>query len=614
MANKNGTRKLTEECIKRFDDLGSSGEIMHSNISHPTQFGLACVSSFEYWRGTPPQPTPQPLRCTKNIHPPCQQLQRSKLTMASLGDKLVHLSLEIEDRTKSAELLSQLISDQSSRHTCEITSLEKDQTASLQNFASKNGEITNAQSLAIQSSIERKKALETERDNLFAAHQQAEYSKKRNLDAIRGDNAKAKDTAHQEFKEEKCLREKAWFDARASEINKLTWKGIEPNVQRLVRKHQEQCEEIKANLQFSKQKLELQCENDLAERVQSYQRNDQQSSALANQRSDFANKLVREQNEHALSSNKVKDRLVQEEESAKKMLSLQRETLAKDYSVALSKIRCSSSVQRLAQDLSAKKSARKEEYTSNLELVGKEFISAKAQLEESWMKESAARFEKKSTKNMEDLLAWRSSEIDGLIRRSLLDQGTYDSSSSEDAAVQLIGLHAADVAALNESIMKYQTENKEIKGKISNIAHSKDELCGRVRKVEEELRIVDGKIKFIAGEIEHKKLSHKSILDETSNRIEGIIQTIVRRRYDIEQQVKDATENYGGELRRVMVYPGWHFVVVFSHRVPIVNQTENSHSMCLTQRPHQNQRKSNAGARGEIRQTRNLRDAVCGRN
>ena len=35
---------------------------------------------------------------------------------SSLGEKLVHLSLEIEDRTKSAELLQQLINDQTSRH------------------------------------------------------------------------------------------------------------------------------------------------------------------------------------------------------------------------------------------------------------------------------------------------------------------------------------------------------------------------------------------------------------------------------------------------------------------------------------------------------------------
>jgi len=474
--------------------------------------------------------------------------------MASLSDKLVHLSLEIEDRTKSAELLSQLISDQSSRHACEITSLENDQMASLQKFASESREITKAQSLANQSSIERKKALETERDNLFAAHQQAEYTKKKNVNAIQRDNAEAKDSAHQEFKEEKSLREKAWFDARVSEINKLTWKGIEPNVQRLVRKHQEQREEIKANLQFSKQKLELQCENDLAERVQAYQRNDQQSSALANQRSDFANTLVREQNEHTLTLNKLKDRLMQEEESAKKTFTLQLEILAKDYSVALSKIRCSPNVQRLAQDLTAKKSARKQEHSSNLELVGKDFISAKAKLEESWMKESEARFEKKSRENMEDLLAWRASEIDGLIRRSILDQGTYDSSLSEDAGVQLTASHTADAAALNESIVEHQIANKEIKEKLATIAHSKDELRSRVRKVEKELSIVDGKIKYIAGEIDRKKMSHKSILDETSNRIEGSIQSIVRRRYDIEQQVKDATEQYGRDLRQVKVY------------------------------------------------------------
>ena len=476
--------------------------------------------------------------------------QGCQVIMASLGDKLVHLSLEIEDRTKSAELLSQLINDQSSRHACEISNLENDQMASLQKLASEIREITNSLSHTNQSLDERKKALETQRDNLLAAHQQAEYAKKKNLDTIRQASAKAKDIAHQEFKEEKSLREKAWFDARVSEINKLTWKGIEPNVQRLVRKHQEQCEEIKANLQFSKQKLELQCENDLEERVQAYQRNEQQSSALANQRSDSANMLVREQNEHALSLVKLKDRLLQEEESAKKMFSLQLETLAKDYSVALSKIRCSPSVQRLPQDLSAKKSARQQELKSNLESMGKDIISTKAQWEESWMKESAARFEKKSSKNMEDLLAWRSSEIDGLIRRSLLDQGTYDLSSSEDANAS----HAADVAALNESIRKHQTVNKEIKEKLANIAHCKAELRSRVCKVEEDLNMVEGKIKNIVGEIERKKLSHKSILDETSNRIEGSIQSIVRSRYDIEQQVQEATEKFGRELRRVVIF------------------------------------------------------------
>ncbi|KAL3767650.1 hypothetical protein ACHAW5_006888 [Stephanodiscus triporus] len=468
--------------------------------------------------------------------------------MDSLGDKLVHLSLEIEDRTKSVELLSQLINDQSSRHACEITNLENEQTASLEKFASESKEILAGISHTNHSLIERKNALENQRDDLLATHQQVEYTKKKNLDAVRRDIAEAKESAHQAFKQEKSQREKAWFDARVSDINKITWKGIEPNVQRLVRKHREQCEEIKANLQFSKQKLELQCENDLAERVQGYQRNEQQSNALANQRSNFVNMLVREQNEHALSLIKLKERLVLEEESAKNMFALQLDTLAKDYSVALSKITCSPNVQRLAQDLSAKKSARQQELEANLARIGKDIISAKALWEESWMKESAARVEKKKSKTMEVLIAWRSNEIDGLIRKSLLDQGTHE--SSDDHGVQLTASHATDVTALNESIRKQQIVNKEIKDKLAAIDNSKAALRSRVSKVEEDLRFAESKLKDITCDIDRKKLQHASIMDETSIRIEGSIQAIVRRRCEIEKEIKDATEKYRRELRR----------------------------------------------------------------
>ena len=78
----------------------------------------------------------------------------------------------------------------------------------------------------------------------------------------------------------------------------------------------------------------LPCENDLAERVRGYQRNEQQSNALANQRSDFVNMLVREQNEHALSLIKLKERFVLEEDSAKNMFALQLDTLAKEQLTA----------------------------------------------------------------------------------------------------------------------------------------------------------------------------------------------------------------------------------------------------------------------------------------
>jgi hypothetical protein len=475
--------------------------------------------------------------------------------MESLGDKLVHLSLEIEDRAKSAELLSQLINDQSSRHLTEIRNLEKEKTATFQKLASDRGDILSGISNAIQSLIERKQSLETHRDDLLATHQQAEKSKKENLDAVRREIEDEKDAAHQSFKREKSQREKAYYDARVLEIDKLTWKGIEPNIARLVKNHREKWDEIKADLLFSKKKLELQCENELTERVQAYQRNEQQANNLVNQRSEFINMLDREQNEHALSLVKLKERFAQDEEATKNMYSLLLETLTNDYSVALSKIRCSSSVQRLAQDLSAKKRVRQQELESNLARLGKDALSAKAQWEVTWMKESAARVEKKISKNMEDLLSWRSSEIDSLIRKSLIDQEHYESSDDDDDVQQISS------AELQESIKKQHTVNNAKKEKLVTIARSKTDLLTRVGKAEKDISIVNGRLNDITSEFESKKVRHMSNLNETSNQIEASIQSTVRLRCSVEQQVKDAMVKYDGELRRVTVVVT-HFLCV----------------------------------------------------
>jgi hypothetical protein len=467
--------------------------------------------------------------------------------MSSLADKLVHLSLEIEDRAKSAELLSQLINDQSSRHLAEIRNLENEKVATFEKLSSERGDVLAGISNAIQSLVERKQSLEAHRDDLLATHQQAEKSKKENLDAIRREIEDEKEAAHQSFKREKSQREKAFFDARVLEIDKLTWKGIGPNVARIVKNHREKCDEIKTDLLFSKKKLDLQCENELMEKVQAYQRNEQQTNNHANQRSEFVNMLDREQKEHALNLIKLKDRLTQDEEAAQKMYSLELDIQAKDHTVALSKIRCSSSAQRLAQDLSAKSGARQQELELKLARLGKDAISAKAQWEVAWMNESAARVEKKISKNTEDLLSWRSSEIDSLIRKSLLDQERSETSSDDDDDDAQLD----SIAELQESIKKQQTVTDATKEKLVAIARSKADLLIRVSKVEKDISIINGKLNDITSEFESKKVRQLSILNETSNHIESSIQATVRLRCTIEQQVKDAMEKHNRELRRV---------------------------------------------------------------
>ncbi|KAL7526465.1 hypothetical protein ACHAXR_001501, partial [Thalassiosira sp. AJA248-18] len=383
--------------------------------------------------------------------------------MASLlGEKLVHLSLEIEDRTKSADLLSQLIGDQKSRHDGEVTNFEQEQTAFLQKFTEESKESQAMISHVTKSLVQRKKTLESQINELSAKKQDVEYSKKKNLDAVKRGICETKEIARKAYKQEKSQREKSWFDGRVSEIHKLTWKGIQPNVERLARKHKEQCEEIKSKTQFSKQKLDLQCENDLSERIQAFQRSEQQSNACITQRSDFANLLLREQNEHAMSLMKLKDKFMQDEEGSLSMYSLQLETLAKDNDVALSKLKSSKSVQQLNQQLLARTNTRKQELESRLGRVGKDIDSSQAQWEESWNETSSLRVEKKNKQKLDALLEWRKHEVDSLIRKSI---GQVDSKLSKDDEAQLTFSHEESVAALNLNISELQAQQDETKAR-----------------------------------------------------------------------------------------------------------------------------------------------------
>ena len=146
-------------------------------------------------------------------------------TSSSLGDGLVHLSLEIEDRTKSIELLQKLISDSSQRHALEINNFEKDQTVIHEKFTS---ECKDKEANALdttKSLIERKNALDSQIDYLLSKKKEAELTKKTKLDAVRKQIAETKEAANAAFKHERALREKAWYDNRVSEIHNLTWKG-----------------------------------------------------------------------------------------------------------------------------------------------------------------------------------------------------------------------------------------------------------------------------------------------------------------------------------------------------------------------------------------------------
>lgn len=463
--------------------------------------------------------------------------------MESLGDKLVHLSLDIDDRKKSAELLRQLIIDQNSRHENERTKYEDEQDAFLQKITSESSDHQDVISRTTGSLIDRKKALESQIDELLAKKNEAEHAKKKNLDAVRREIAETKDTAHKAHSEERCQREKEWYDQRVAAIHKMTLKGIQPNVDRITRRHKEQCNEIKSRTEYSKQKLELQSENDLTERIQAFQRNEQQSNNCINQRRDFANVLLREQNEHTMRVANLKEKLMKEEESTKKMYALQ---LSPRRNIALSKIQSSKPVHTLTQELSVKRDSKRQELEVKLERIGKENSSNKAQWEISWMEASEKRIEKKNKQKMTDLLQWRKAEIDSLIRKNLMNG--VDCKTPEDAESRLTALHEDNVAALQEILTKQFAAAEEGKANISTVASRKSQLVGNIKGLEDDLSVIESKLNDATNRLDQMRRQHKLHVSEATDSIDSSLQSISERRTHIEREIVDLRERLSKEL------------------------------------------------------------------
>ena len=249
--------------------------------------------------------------------------------------------------------------------------------------------------------------------------------------------------------------------------------------------------------------------------------------------------LLREQNQHSMALTKLKDKFIQEEESAKKMYSMSIETLKKDNEVALSKIQSSRRVQQLTQELSREKASRREELGFKLERIGQDMASVvKARWEDEWNKASAVRVEESEKQKKEELMQWRKQEIDDLIRRSILEQNSY--SLSNDEATQLS--HEDTIAAHKESLNEQKEIIEGTKANIASMAAKKSQLMLLINEVKEDTRNSDDMLQDITSKLERMKSKQKQILAETSKSTEDRLQTSRQRCHEIQKEGEHARE------------------------------------------------------------------------
>ena len=259
--------------------------------------------------------------------------------------------------------------------------------------------------------------------------------------------------------------------------------------------------------------------------------------------------IKKEQEEHNRNLAELKQQLAQEEESTKQLYALELETLAKDLTVKLSKLKASK-INHLSQQLQQQKKDKQRELESKLDQLEKDIIISKTKWEEDWQKGSALRVEEQTKQTHADLLLWRKQELDKLIRQSVLDdQNTTCIDMSDSRIAELKESHRTNVVQLNESIDKQISTNEGIKKKLASLAKRRAKLEASKDEIEEMDHAVEDKLTDITNKYNRTKKHQELKIKEVHNGIDKSIQSISRKQNDVEKEIANFKENSEKELQ-----------------------------------------------------------------
>ena len=355
------------------------------------------------------------------------------------------------------------------------------------------------------------------------------------MESLRRNIIEEKEAAHKAYTRERSDRESQWFNGRVSEIQKLTLRGIQPNIERLVRKHKQECEEIKCKSHSSKQKLEIQCENDFSERVEAFRHCQQQSNSCIAQRNDLGHLLLREKNEHVSSLIKLKQTFMQEEEASKKMYEIELHALTKDHNAAISKVKHAKGAQSLLQQCSSKKRWRQQELESKLEHVGKCKISSRRTWEEAWMEDSRSRVEEINRQKMTDLSKQRESSVKDLIKSSIIGKNSL--SSSINYKMEGMDDHQNKMELMKSKLDSLNCYNEELDTKILAITNAKNQLMHSIAEIEKQCGAINSKSNATSKNKDRKSTQKDRSIEDFSNRFDASLELIDRRKNDVEHEI-----------------------------------------------------------------------------
>ena len=458
----------------------------------------------------------------------------------ALAAKVATLQLELEDRTKTAELLTKLLSDQAKRNEEERTSLHGEHTVAyeqlLDDCKRKEKELADS-----TDELQRKKRhLEQKIKDLAMERKASELRKKSNTENLRQQIQSKKEEAHAKFQADKANCEKLWHVRRTQEIAEMTWNSVQPNIERLNRKHRERCEDLQSQTEFTRHKLEAHAEIELADKVQAFRADMERRNSEGERVDGISENLSRKTIEHRAELKSLREALELEEKSTGDLHALEVETLLQENKAELVSLEAPNVVERFARELECETTNKAKELATRVESIRGELEKAKVTFEADWRKKAGERMEKKMQKYCEELTAWRNCEIDSLLRQSVIDEENYPPAQDDSGAMQ-------EEETMTERLRSRLERNGILKCKVvaleKKYARSKEDLAA----AEEILCEATSHVTNQLGQLARKEKKHHLVKEDIVRRTRETIDSIIHKRLDIETEIAEVKKKQAAE-------------------------------------------------------------------
>ena len=338
---------------------------------------------------------------------------------SALVSKISSLRNTVEGKAKSINLLQNLIDEQRTRHHRETEELKHDQNAALQKVTDENSRSLEALISISESWTDKNNVLETRIKSLMDDIAAAEKDTQERTQAIRDGIAESKQRAFVAHKQQQRERERAWYEQRKAEVEKLTWKGMSSTISRILSKHDEELHNIRYNMELSKEKLEVQFDNDLEERMHSLGLGEEVTDDISKKQKELArDALSRECNDHTARVLKIKQTFMEEEEMLKMSQTRAMDALITEHQAALAKVKSTTeSKLQLLQDskLTKLESIRNMKQTS-LGNIDRELATTQQAWEKEYTTLTNKRIDERNEHNRMMLMQRREKDIKDIIR------------------------------------------------------------------------------------------------------------------------------------------------------------------------------------------------------